>query len=57
MIVPNELRDEINSRLDAAIAEHPEAEKDRDELESMLLGYYDEHGIIPDFSLRKAGSR
>ena len=53
VIVPNSLRDAIMERLDAEIAKHPGAEKDRDVLYSQLLGYFDEHGVIPDFSLEK----
>ena len=52
-IIPNELRNAINKKLDAAIKEVPEAEKDRGELYHQLLCYFDEHGIIPDFKLIK----
>jgi len=55
VIVPNYLCDEINAKLDSAIAECPGAEKDRDELFRMLLAYFDEHGVIPDFSLARKG--
>ena len=56
VIVPNDLRDAINTKLDAAIAELPEpdrpfAEKDREFLYSQLLDAFDEHGVIPDFTL------
>lgn len=54
VIVPNDLRDRINAKLDAVIKECPDAEKDRDVLYSQLLGYYDEHGVVPDFSLKKS---
>lgn len=53
-IVPNSLRDAINERLNTQIAIHPDAEADRDALYSMLLEYFDEHGVIPDFSLQKS---
>jgi hypothetical protein len=51
VIVPDSLRNAINAKLDAAIAEHPDAEKDREVLYSQLLGYFNEHGVIPDFTL------
>ena len=53
VIVPDSLRDAINVKLDAAIAEVPDAEKDREVLYGQLLGYFDEHGVVPDFSLVK----
>lgn len=52
-IIHNCLRDEINQRLDAEIAKVPDAAKDREALYSQLLGYFNEHGVIPDFSLEK----
>ena len=53
VIVPNALRDEINAKLDAALAEFPECkQQDRDQLFAELLAYYDDHGVIPDFSLK-----
>lgn len=54
VIVPNELRDAINQKLDAALAKYPEAAQGREELYSQLLSYFDEHGALPDFTLRKA---
>jgi hypothetical protein len=53
VIVPNSLRDAINAKLDAAIAQAPDAEKDRDVLYGQLLAYFNEHGVVPDFSLVK----
>jgi len=53
VIVPNELRDAINAKLDTAIADCPDAAKDRDALFKQLLAYYDEHGEVPDFDLAK----
>ena len=53
VIVPDSLRNAINAKLDAAIAEVPDAAKDRDALYQMLLEYFDEHGVIPDFQLQK----
>ena len=53
VIVPNSLRDAIMKKLDAEIAKHPDAEKDREVLYEQLLGYFDEHGVIPEFSLEK----
>lgn len=53
LIVPNYLADELNEKLDAEIAKHPAAEKDRETLFSQLLAYVNEHGVIPDFSLAR----
>ena len=53
VIVPNELRDMINEKLDAAFREVPEAEKDRDVLYRQLLSYFNKYGVIPDFKLQK----
>jgi len=55
VIVPNYIANEINAKLDAEIAKHPDAAKDRDALFSQLLAYVDQHGIVPDFSLAKQG--
>lgn len=53
VIVPNSLRDEIYAKVDAAIAEVPDAAPDRECFYSELLNYYNEHGVIPNFSLQK----
>lgn len=52
-VIPNELSNAINKKLDAAFEDFPEAEKDRDGLFRQLLYYFDEHGILPDFKLVK----
>lgn len=53
VIVPDSLRDTINTKLDKAILDCPEAEKDREILYNQLLSYFDRFGEIPDFSLVK----
>lgn len=53
VIVPNYVSDAINAKLDAAFTKVPDAAKDRDELYQQLLGYFDEHGTVPDFELQK----
>ena len=53
VIVPNDLRDRIYAKLDAEIAKCPEATPDRDVLYCQLLAYFDEHGVIPEFSLKR----
>lgn len=53
VIVPNYIVDEINAKLDAAFAECPEAAKDREALYEQLLGYVNDHGVVPDFSLQR----
>jgi len=58
VIVPNSLRDAINAKLDAAIMACPEdwafSEGERENLYNLLLRYFDEHGVVPDFTLQKA---
>ena len=54
VVVPDSLRNAINEKLDAAIAQCPDAEKDREVLYSQLLAYFNEHGVVPDFTLAKA---
>ena len=52
--VPNYIIEEIDRKLDEAIAQVPEAECDREALRSQLLDYVNEHGNVPEFSLAKA---
>ena len=56
VIVPDSLREAINAKLDAAIKDHPDAEKDREHLFNQLLSFFDQHGYIPDFSLARTDS-
>jgi hypothetical protein len=53
VIVPDALSDAINAALDKAIRACPGAASERDALYQQLLSYYDEHGVIPEFSLEK----
>ncbi len=53
VVVPNALRDAINDVLDRAIAECPGAATERDALYEQLLAYFDEHGVIPDFTIER----
>lgn len=53
LVIPNSLRDEINRRLDEQIALAPDAEADREVLYNQLVHYFNENGVIPDFSLVK----
>ena len=57
VIIPDSLRKAIMAKLDAAIAMEPAAEKDRDALYQQLLAYFNEHGTIPDFTLKKPDAR
>ena len=54
VVVPNYIADEINAKLDAVISGCPDAAKDRDHLYHQLLGYFYEHGVVPDFTLSKS---
>lgn len=51
--IPTYVLDEINAKLDKAIADCPDAEKERDILRRQLVGFVNEHGYVPEFSLAK----
>lgn len=53
VIVPDSLRNAIDAKLDEAFLACPDAEKDRDELFRQLLAYFNDHGVVPDFTLAK----
>jgi hypothetical protein len=52
-IVPDSLRNAINAKLDAALADVPGAAKDRDHLYHELLCFFNENGYLPKFSIGK----
>lgn len=51
VIVTNALRDDIHRRIDAALAGRPCSADERESIYQQLLAYFDEHGVLPDFSL------
>ena len=53
VIVPDSLAAAINAKLDAALAEIPEAAVDRDILYHRLLSFFNEHGYVPEFSIER----
>lgn len=53
VIVPDSLRDAINAKIDEALIAVPEAADHREHFFGQLLAYFDEHGVVPDFSLVK----
>lgn len=53
VLVPDYIYDQITKRLDAAISEHPDAEKDRALLRSEIVSFVDKFGYVPEFSLRR----
>ena len=53
LIVPDNLKEAIDAKLDAAIALVPDAAKDREDLYWELLSFFDKHGFIPDFTIGK----
>ena len=53
LIVPNDISSAINAKLDVAFQECPEAKVDREMMYDQLLDFYDNHGRIPDFELKK----
>lgn len=52
-IVPNYLSDQIYAAIDAQLALVPDAAPHREDFYHQLLGYFNENGVIPDFSLVK----
>lgn len=52
VIVPNSISDAIYAKVDAAIANAPDAAPDREYFYSVLLNYFNDHGEIPDFELK-----
>lgn len=62
LVVPNSLSEEIYRAVDAAIAQVPESDfpavvKERDRFYHILLAYFDEHGVIPTFSISNEGRK
>ena len=53
LIVPDALYDAIHKRLTEEFEKFPEAEVDRDALYHRLLEYFNEYGILPEFTLEK----
>lgn len=57
VIVPKQLRDAIYLGMEMAFRQVPEpywpSSENWEAVYSELLAYYDEHGIIPDFSLER----
>lgn len=53
VILPNCIAHQIDRALDAEIAKHPAAEPDRELFRQQLINYFDEHGVVPDFSLNR----
>ena len=51
VVIPNVLIDTINAAIDSALAGRPCDEASREYIFYSLLDHYDEHGVIPDFSL------
>jgi hypothetical protein len=54
VIVPNSLRDEINERIVIALGGRPIDDAEREHVFSVLLAYFNEHGVLPDFNLTEA---
>jgi hypothetical protein len=52
VIIPNYIDDAINAKLDEAIHGCPGAARDREILYNQLISYFNEHGIIPNFSIK-----
>lgn len=53
VIVFDELRNELYRRVDAEIKRSGAPVGERDTHYMTLLQHYDEHGVIPDFTLEK----
>ena len=53
VIVYDELRKALYQRVDAEIERSGAPVDEREQHYTALLHYYDEHGVIPDFTLEK----
>lgn len=53
VIVPNELSDAIYERIDKQLEKVPSLVDQREDIYHELLAYFNEHGVIPDFTLEK----
>lgn len=51
VIVPDALRDGINSEIDRALAGRPCAPDERDDIYQTMLRHYAEHGSVPSITL------
>lgn len=52
--VPNELHNLIHTAIDKALDGRPCTDTDRKTLYDQLLSYFNEHGVVPGFSLEKS---
>lgn len=60
VIVPDYISEEIYRKVDAAIAAVPDSDrvavsKERETFYRIVLGHFDQHGVIPEFSLTNLG--
>lgn len=51
VIVPDSLSAEIYKRIDAKLADWPDAVAERENFYQALLFHFDAHGVIPDFDI------
>jgi hypothetical protein len=54
LLVPNDVRDLLQTVIDVALDGRPCTDEEREHIYSQLLVYYDEHGTVPDFELNPA---
>ena len=54
VVVPNELHDCIRAAIVGALNGRPCSDDDREILYRQILSYFNEHGFIPDFSLKES---
>lgn len=53
IILPDYIANRIDTALDAEIAKHPDAAKDRDVLRQQLINHFAETGTVPEFTLQR----
>lgn len=51
VVMPDSVSEELDAMLDAEIAKHPDAAKDRDALRDQIIAFYSKYRYLPDFSL------
>ena len=56
VVIHDHVREAINARLDAAIAEVPDAAKERERLYQEIINFYSEYGQLPNFTLKACRS-
>ena len=52
-VVPNELRDAINKKVDAFILQYPDQKDNRENIYKDMLSVFNSQGVIPGIALKE----